>query len=161
VALIAWLLAAALIIAGVAGIILPGLPGAILILAAAIVHKLMLPGWLSWWTVTAVAVLFLVDWAVSTFASIAGAKWAGATRAGLIGASVGLVVGLFFSIPGMILGPLVGALVAEIVFAKRHAADATRAALGTGAGLLAGTAARFFIAVLMVSALIIDWFFVT
>ena len=156
-----WVLSVLLVLVGVAGTLLPVLPGAVCILAGAVVHKLMVPGVLTWWTVGIIALLAVADWAASFFSSALGAKFAGATRAGVIGAGLGFVVGIFFALPGMILGPIVGAMVGEMVFAKRSAEEAGKAALGTGVGMLAGTAARFVLAAIMVAALVVDWFVVT
>ncbi len=56
-----WTLAVALILLGIAGSVLPGLPGAPLILLAAVIHKVYLPPYLSWWVVAALAALFVLD----------------------------------------------------------------------------------------------------
>lgn len=153
-----WALAALLIIVGLSGIVLPGVPGTVLIFTAALLHKLVLPRYLSWTSVAAAAVLPLLDLGVSGLGAVAGARWGGATRAGLIGAGIGLAVGLFFGPLGMVLGPLLGAVTAEMAVSRRGMEEAGRAALGAGLGILASTAARLGLGLALTAWLMIDCF---
>jgi hypothetical protein len=157
VASLAWILL--LTLAGLAEVFLPALPGLALIAVGAVVHKLILPEFLSWWVVGTVIVLAVVSTAVDLVGSLAGAKWGGASRAGLVGAALGLIIGLPFSPFGLILGPMIGAFAAEILFARRGTDAAVRSGLGAGLGLAISTVVRTCLALVAVLMLIVDLVF--
>jgi uncharacterized protein YqgC (DUF456 family) len=77
-----------------------------------------------------------------------GAKKFGATWRGAVGAVFGGVIGLFFSLPGIILGPFLGAMLFETVGDKEFKA-AAKAGAGAVAGLLLGVIGKFSICVIM------------
>jgi len=145
-----WVLTVVALLCGVAGTFLPVLPGLGLIWLAVLFHKLMLPHILSWWTVCflflGVLAGFLVDWMSGVF----GAKWMGSSRYGMAGACIGGIVGLFFGLPGLILGPLAGALAGELIFSRRGLQASTKAAAGVGLGMVAASLIRFSIAIVMI-----------
>ena len=111
-----YLLAGALILLGLAGTILPALPGLPLVFAG-----MLLAAWvdgfreISGWTVAVLAVLTAISVGVDVAATALGAKRVGAGKGAMFGAALGTVVGAFFSIPGLILGPFLGAMIAERV----------------------------------------------
>lgn len=123
---------------GVAGAILPGLPSTPLVLIAAIGHKFYFgetgTGWL---VMTLLAILTLVSLVMDYVATFYGAKKLGATWRGAAGAIVGGVIGLFFNLPGILLGPFIGALTFELLGGRKFK-DATRAGAGATIGLFAG-----------------------
>ena len=131
-----WLGALVLIGVGVAGTVLPALPGAPLVFGG-----LLLAAWIDdfqkvgYVTVGALAVLTLITVAVDVLASVAGAKRVGASRAGLIGSALGTVLGLFFGFGGLIVGPFAGALIGELS-ARRGLYSAGRVAVATWVALL-------------------------
>jgi uncharacterized protein YqgC (DUF456 family) len=153
------LLGLALVVAGVAGTILPVLPGTPLILAGAVIHKLAFPGVLNWGVVGILAVLMAIALVLKNLGSVLGAKWGGAGTWGLVGAGIGVLVGLFFGLPGLILGPVVGALLAEVLFAKKSWRQAAQAGLGAGLGFLGGSLAELAIALLMALLVVLDMVF--
>ena len=157
-AALAWLLLCLLTAAGVAGVLLPFVPGTPLILAGAVVHKLMIPDVLSWWTIGALAVFVLLDACASLAGSLIGARWAGATRWGVLGAGMGVLAGLFYGLPGLVLGTLLGAILAEVYVAGRTVDEAWRAAMGAAVGLALSGAVRLGIASTMVALLAADCF---
>ena len=110
------LLALLVMLAGVAGSIVPALPGPPLVLAAALVHKLWFGAASAsgtvLWVMTA---LMLLSLALDFAASLVGARKLGATWRGVLGATVGGVVGLFFGPLALILGPFVGAMLFELL----------------------------------------------
>ena len=96
---------------GTAGSILPGIPGTPLVVVAAIAHRLYFGVSSASNTVLVIIVLLMVLSLVMDYlASMAGAKKLGATWRGVLGAVVGGLIGIFFNIPGLMLGPFVGAL---------------------------------------------------
>ncbi|MCU0585943.1 MAG: DUF456 domain-containing protein, partial [Desulfobacterales bacterium] len=108
---LAWVLAALLILAGLAGTLLPALPGAPLVFAG-----LLTAAWADGFQRVGGAVLIVLagltalSFLVDLIAASLGAKRAGASRSALIGAAIGTVVGLFFGIAGIVIGPFIGAV---------------------------------------------------
>ena len=151
-----WLIAIVLMAVGLLGTVLPLVPGAIIILAAAILHQVMLPGKsLGWWNIAGLIALTLVSYALEFGAGSFGAKRFGATKWGTFGAVIGMIVGLFYPFPGLLVGPLVGAIAGELIAGKRLV-SAGRAGWGTVLGNLAGILAKLVIALAMVC-----WFLLT
>lgn len=155
--LIWWLIAIVLMAVGLIGTLLPVVPGAIVILAAALLHQIMLGSEksLGWWNIGALVLLTLLSYALEFAAGYFGAKRFGATKWGAFGAIIGAIAGLFFPFPGLIVGPIVGAFAGELVAGKRLV-KAGRAGWGTLLGNLAGMLGKLTIGLVMVS-----WFLVT
>ncbi len=151
-----WTLFCALLAVGLAGTILPFMPGPSLIFLAALSHKLLMPNYLSWGTVSAAGVLIGADLWLTALGGVAGARWGGATKAGMIGAALGLAVGAFFGPPGLLGGPLAGALLGELFYAGRTLREASRAALGAGLGLASSAVARILLALSLLALIAAD-----
>lgn len=150
-----WLIAVALILLGIAGTILPALPGVTLVfggilLAAWIDHFARIPGWL----VAVFAVLTLVAWAVDYFAAVAGAKKAGASKLAIAGAAIGTLLGIFTGLWGLLFMPLLGAAIGEFI-AQRDLRKAGHVGIATWIGLLVGTAVKLAIVFAMVGTFIV------
>lgn len=149
---LAWILTAFLMIVGVIGSVVPFLPGAALILVGAVVHQLMLGNDASagWWVVGVLAVMAVLSYVVDIAASALGAKRYGASKWGVWGGFIGAIVGLFFGIPGLLLGPIIGVLAGELILARKEFRAAASASWGTVLGTLLGVLGKFVIAVAMV-----------
>jgi uncharacterized protein len=150
-----WILAVALIVLGLAGTILPALPGITLmfggiLLAAWIDHFTRIPGWL----VAVFAVLTIIAWAVDYFAAVAGARKAGASKLALVGAAIGTVLGIFTGLWGLLFMPLLGAAIGEYM-AQRDLRRAGTVGVATWVGLLVGTAVKVAIAFAMLGAFVV------
>ena len=156
----AWLISSLLLGVGFLGAWLPGLPGLPLMAVGALIHKLCLPEVLSWWAVAFFILVALVglvlDFAVTLYAS----RRAGATRAGTLGALLGGIIGLFFSLPGLLLGPFLGADLAERFISRRSLKEAFQAGVGAGLGFLAGTVGKGFLAVGLALLFLVDAFLI-
>jgi uncharacterized protein len=161
-----WVLSVALIVVGVAGTVLPALPGVVLVLAG-----IVLGAWIddfqrvSGWTLAIIAVLAALAWAADYVAAVLGAKRAGASRLALIGAAVGTVAGLLMGLVGVLFMPLVGAVVGELI-AQRQArrtvgagpvggagathGQALRVGVATWVGMLIGTVAKLVLVFMMI-----------
>src|SRR5262245_40829413 len=107
-----WLLVAALLVlVGLAGIVLAALPGVVLIFSG-----LLLAAWAEDFqyigakTLAALGMLTVLAWSLDLAAGALGAKRFGASRHAIVGAGIGALVGLFFALPGMLLGPFLGAV---------------------------------------------------
>ena len=153
--LLLWMLAAILVIIGFAGLVLPALPGIILIffglvVAAWAVHFV----YVGWKSITVLALLALFGGLIDLLSGVLGAKKFGAGRYALIGAAIGAVCGMFFGIPGIVTGPFFGALFGELI-ARRPLKDAGIAAIGTWIGLLVGSVVKIAIAFTMLGLFIL------
>jgi hypothetical protein len=143
-------LALIVMLVGLIGSVAPGLPGTPLVLAAAIGHRLCFGQASASNTVLAVLVfLALLSLGLDFAATALGAKKLGATWRGAVGAVVGGVVGLFFSLPGLILGPFLGATLFEMLGDKEFK-KAVRAGAGATLGLLLGVVGKFSLCVVMI-----------
>ena len=137
--IIGLVLALLLMCIGVAGSILPGLPSTPLVFIGALGHKLYFgPTGAAWWVMAVLAAFTLISLVVDYAASVYGAKKLGATWRGVVGAIVGGLIGLFFNLPGILLGPFIGAALFELA-GGREWREASKAGVGATLGLLAGT----------------------
>ncbi len=145
-----YLLAAILIVTGLAGAILPVLPGIPMIfggiwLAAAVDdYRHLGLGWL-----LAIGALGALGVIVDFVAATLGARRIGASRMALWGASLGTLVGMFFGLPGLVFGPFAGALVGELA-SGTSVLRSTHVGVGTWLGLLCGTLLKLVISCVMV-----------
>jgi len=153
-----WVLATLIVIGGLAGTIVPALPGVPMVFAG-----LFLAAWagdfvqVGWTTVAVLGVLTALAWLIDFLAAALGAKRLGASQRAFWGAAFGAFAGIFFGLPGIVLGPFVGAVVAELS-AGRDIQQAGRAGYGAWLGIVLGTAAKLAIAFLMVGIFILKQF---
>ena len=145
-----WVLSVALIVVGLAGTVLPVLPGTVLVWGG-----VLLGAWIddftrvSIATVAVISVLGLLAWGLDYAAGLLGARRAGASRLALVGAAVGTVVGLFMGLVGVLFMPLVGAAVGEYLAQKDHA-RAAKVGMATWVGIMVGLIAKVVLAFIMV-----------
>ncbi len=143
-------LALLVMLVGLVGSILPVLPGTPLVLAAAIGHRLYFgPAGVSNLVLGILVALTLISLLFDFLAGMLGARRFGTTWRGALGAIIGGIVGLFFSLPGIILGPFLGALLFEML-GDREFKQAAKAGFGATVGLLAGIVGKFSICVVMI-----------
>ncbi len=140
--MILWALAVMLIIAGFAGLVLPVLPGAVLLMAG-----FFMAAWAEHFVhvgpviLSILAVLTVLTYAIDFLAGAVGAKRFGASRRAAFGAAVGALVGIFFGIPGIIIGPFAGAVIGELTV-RNDLQAAGLAGIGTWLGMAIGAAAK-------------------
>lgn len=145
-----YVLAALLMIGGLAGNILPALPGIPMIfggiwLAAAVDgYRHLGTGWL-----LVIGALGAFGVLVDFMAGVLGAKRVGASKMALWGATLGTLVGMFFGLLGLMLGPFVGALAGELA-AGNSVLRSTHVGIGTWLGLLFGTLVKLVISLVMI-----------
>jgi uncharacterized protein len=145
-----WTLSGLLIVAGVAGTVLPALPGTLFVLAG-----IVLGAWIddftrvTWVAVATVTVLAVVAWVLDYVAGLMGAKRAGASTLALVGAALGTVVGLFMGLVGVFFMPLVGAAIGEYI-AQKNEARALKVGVATWLGIMVGMVAKVVIAFMMI-----------
>ena len=119
-----WVLCAAMLVLGLAGTVLPVLPGTLLVWGG-----IVLGAWIddftrvSVTTVVVISVLGVLAWGLDYAAGLMGAQKAGASKLALAGAAVGTVVGLFMGLVGVLFMPLVGAAVGKLDFSSLFIED--------------------------------------
>ncbi len=150
-----WSLSVLLIVIGVAGTVLPALPGTLFVLAG-----VALGAWIddftrvSTTTVVVVGVLAALALLLDFVAGLLGAKRAGASRQAVIGAALGTVAGLFMGLIGVLFMPLVGAAVGELMVRRDHR-HAARVGVATWVGVMVGMVAKVVIAFMMIGVFIV------
>jgi len=142
ITILLWVIAMTLILAGFAGLVLPALPGAPLLFAG-----LFVAAWaddfvyVGMKTLVALGIMAALSYVLEFAASALGARRFGATSRAITGAAIGTIVGLFFGLPGILLGPFLGAVVGELT-AQRDLRAATGSGVGAFLGLLLAIAGK-------------------
>lgn len=140
-----------LTLVGLLGVIVPLLPGTTLILAAMLIHKLVLPDSLSWTALGWIGLFWVLSIIIDFVGVLIGTRLFGGTKWGMAGASGGALVGMFFSLPALILGTVFGAVVAERYVAKRTGKQALLSGAGAAVGFVLSTAGRLACAAAMIA----------
>jgi len=148
-----------MVLVGIAGIIIPGLPGVVLVYLG-----LFFVAWsdgfarVGWVTLTVLLLIGAVAWVIDMFTTVYGARRIGASRWAALGASIGMFIGLWFGLPGIIFGPFLGALGVELLV-RKDILEAGKAGLGTWIGLLVGTALKLALIFSMIGIFLIAYIF--
>jgi len=153
-----WAVAMAMIVLGVLGTFIPGIPGPVAIFAG-----MLLAAWIDhfsrvgWVALVILGALTAAALTIDTVASVLGARRVGASRPAVIGALIGTVVGLFFGFIGILVAPFVGAVIGELA-SRPHVPSAVRVGVGTWIGLAVGAFAKIVIVLAMLALFLIDYF---
>lgn len=148
-----------MVIIGLIGVVMPALPGHMLILAGLIVGA-----WangftrVSVWTLVVLGIIALASYGVDFVAVALGAKHLGASPPAMTGAAIGTLAGLFFGLPGVIVGPFVGAVIGELT-THRDVAKAGKAGVAAWIGFAIGAAVKVALAFLMIGIFLIALIF--
>ena len=143
-----------IIVAGLAGTVVPALPGVPLVFLG-----LFVGAWIGqfevvgWATLGILAVLAVIAWVVDFLAGAAGARYLGASSRAFWGATIGALVGIFFGLVGMLLGPFIGAVLGELS-GGNDMVSSGRAGVGAWIGMIIATAVKLAIAFLMIGIFI-------
>lgn len=154
-----WLVTLCLLVIGFAGCFIPILPGHLIILMAAVFHRLVLGGEQSGVDIWTFVVLILLLAASQVFEIISGAvgsRWFGGTKSGAVGAIFGALFGMLFMPLGLIIGPLLGAYAFEIAFGRQNAKKAAASGLGSAVGTLISLVVKVLVGVLMIAWFLVD-----
>ena len=150
--------AAAMVVVGVAGTVLPILPGAPLVFAG-----MFLAAWvddfahIGGWTLGMLGGLAILALVVDVVATALGAKKVGASKWAILGATLGTVVGIFFGLVGVFLFPFIGAVVGEYL-ARQDLGGAGKVGVGTWLGLIFGMAAKLALVMSMLGVYLFAYF---
>jgi uncharacterized protein YqgC (DUF456 family) len=148
--IIYWLLVILLVGIGLAGVVVPLIPGPPLLFAG-----LFLAAWVEnfayvgKWTLTILGVLALFTYGVDLWAAMFGAKRFGASKRAIVGALIGTLAGIFLGFPGVLFGPFIGAVIGELS-ARRNLEGAARAGFGATIGFVLGAALKVALALSMI-----------
>lgn len=154
-----WVLCIALIVLGLAGTVLPMLPGTLLVWGG-----IVLGAWIDDFarvgttTVIVVSVLAVLAWGLDYVAGLLGAQKAGASKQALMGAAVGTVVGIFMGLVGVLFMPLVGAAVGEYI-AQKDQRRALKVGVAAWIGIVAGLISKVVLAFIMVGIFVVALMF--
>lgn len=146
-----YVVGAALVVIGLIGIVLPALPGHVLILAG-----LILAAWaegftrVGIWTLVVIGIVAAASYLVDFAAAAIGARRLGASSRAMIGAGLGTIAGLFFGLPGIVFGPFAGAVVGELTVDHRDIRRAGKAGVAAWIGFAIGTAIKVALAFVMI-----------
>lgn len=152
-------IAVMLVLVGIAGTILPALPGLPLVFAG-----MLLGAWAGDFTYIGVPTLVVLgvltafSLVVDFWATALGAKRVGASGKAVAGAVIGTFVGIFFGPIGLFAGPFIGALAGELLHG-RDVGQATRVGFGTWLGVVFGTVLKLALAFTMVGLFVLAWVF--
>jgi uncharacterized protein len=152
-----WVLAILLIVLGLAGAVLPGLPGPLLVFAG-----ILTAAWaddfarIGVWTLLLLGMMTAAAHLVDLVSAAIGVRRAGASRRAVAGAGLGALAGLFFGLPGVIIGPFVGAALAELTV-RPDLRGAGRAGLAAWIGFIVGSIAKLAIIVAMLAIALVSF----
>ena len=152
-------IAAILVAIGIAGTILPALPGLPLVFAG-----MLLGAWAGGFEYVGIPMLVLLgvltalSLVVDFWATALGAKRVGASRKAIAGAVIGTFVGIFFGPIGQLAGPFAGALAGELLHG-RDVGQATRVGFGTWLGVVFGTVLKLALGFTMLGLFVLAWVF--
>jgi len=158
-----WVIVIVLLVVGFLGSFVPVIPGTTLIFCGVILYYFsmgMESSGLRWPGLVMIGIFYILSIVLDWFSGALGAKWFGSSKWGVVGAIVGGIVGLFFNLPGLIIGPIAGVFIFEIIFGKREIKQASNSTIGTVLGGLAGMLARVILAFGMVLWFVSDVFVV-
>ena len=150
-----WAIAILLVAVGIAGLVIPVIPGPPLLFAG-----LFAAAWagnfshVGWVTLTLLGVMAVLAYAVDFLAGAFGAKRFGASPRAVLGAAIGAVAGIFFGIAGVLLGPFIGAVLGELSV-RSDVRAAGMAGFGATLGLAMGAAAKLAIGFAMIGIFLI------
>jgi hypothetical protein len=151
---ILWIIAVLLILAGLAGAVLPALPGVPLIFAG-----MLLAAWInnfqiiSVFTIIVMAILMAVAVIIDYVATVFSARKAGASKSGIIGAAIGTIAGIFSGLWGLLFMPFVGAIIGELL-AHRDLFRAGKIGAATWFGLIIAVVVKLAVAFTMIGVFI-------
>ena len=146
-----WLVVVLLVIVGLAGIVLPALPGVPLLYGG-----LLLGAWIDEFArvgvtaIVVIGVLALLAWLIDFFASVFTTRSVGASRQAMIGTVLGGLIGIIGGLIGIILGTVIGAIAGEVM-TSRNAAHAGRVGVAAGMGFVVALAAKLVLALTMLA----------
>ena len=145
-----WSIVILFMVAGLVGAVVPLLPGTTLILLGAFLQKWLLPDTITWLAVGWIIGFWVLSVLADLGCTLLGTKLFGGGKWGMAGASGGALAGMFFSLPALLLGTMLGAIVAEKWLGKKTGEQALRAGAGAAVGFVMSSFVKLVCAVMMI-----------
>ncbi|PID23779.1 DUF456 domain-containing protein [Sporosarcina sp. P7] len=149
---IGWTLAIIMFAIAFVGLIYPVIPSVVFLLVGFLLYGAIVSfeelTWLFW----VIQVLFvLLLFGADTIANLVGVKRFGGSKAGMWGSTIGLLIGPFvIPVVGILAGPFLGAILAELIFTRSGIKQAFRTGIGSVVGFLTSVAVKGTIMVVMI-----------
>lgn len=148
-----------LMVGGMIGSFLPILPGPFTSWLGLLVLYLTEKLDMNWWLLTLTLIIAILVWVLDYLIPAMGAKKYGGTKSGMIGTTLGLIIGLIFLGPfGIIIGPFLGALFGELISNPKDVNRAIKAAFGSFIGFLTSTMIKFGITLIYLFIFVGVWY---
>ncbi|WP_301107399.1 DUF456 domain-containing protein [Sporosarcina sp.] len=150
---IGWIVAVLLFGIAFAGLVYPIIPSVIFILAGFLAYGFIVSFEELTWMFWVIEVLFVVLlFGADTVANLVGVKRFGGSKAGMWGSTFGLLVGPFvIPVAGILAGPFIGAIIAELVITRSGIKQAFKTGIGSVVGFLTSVAVKGVIMVIMIA----------
>lgn len=145
------ILAILLVVVGIVGCLVPGLPGSPLFLVALLLARFCAEAPVSNMELIVFTVFVVLTFVADFFVPIMTTKVFGGSKAGMWGSVVGLIAGFFIPIPtfglGVVIYPFLGAVLGEKMFANKTTKESLRSGLGNLIGFILTTLFKLALAV--------------
>lgn len=140
-----------LFLIGLVGTLLPVMPGAPVIWLGMLIYGLI-TGFeaFGWFFLTIQAIIALIVVGVDYLFSAMGSKYFGGSKAALWGAAGGLLVGIFFFPVGLLIGPFIGAALADLI-ARKNSSQAVKSGLGASIGFWTALPLKLTLEIIMIT----------
>jgi len=157
VEIIGWILATVLFIVAFLGLIYPIIPAALFMIGGFLLYGVFATfdgmNWLFWVIQTLFIVLLF---GADTLSNLMGVKKFGGSKAGMWGSTIGLLVGPFvIPVAGILLGPFLGAVIAELIVSRSGIKQAFKTGIGSLIGFLTSVVTKGLIMIVMIVVFII------
>lgn len=162
ITLLWYALALLLVLAGLAGTVLPALPGVPLVFAG-----MLLAAWAGGFEhvgatpLVLLGVLALISLVVDYWATAMGARRVSASGKALVGSVIGTFAGMFFGIIGVFVGPFAGAVAGELLHLRsldrRGIGRAAKVGAGTWVGVVVAVGLKLMLAFAMIGIFVLAW----
>ena len=150
-----WIVGALLVVVGLLGVVVPAVPGTVLVFAG-----LLIAAWADDFqrvgvpTLAVIGVIGALSYGVDVVAAALGAQHLGASRRAMAGAALGTLFGLFLGLPGVIIGPFLGAVLGELTVVN-DLKKASKAGLAAWVGFAIGIAVKVSLAFVMIGIFVV------
>lgn len=150
--IVGWTLIILSFVIGFIGLVYPIIPSVIFIMGGFLLYGLFfsfaeLPWWFWLIQILFVILLFGADMMANAF----GVKKYGGSKAGIWGSTIGLLIGpIVLPFAGIILGPFLGAIIAELIFARTSIKQAIKTGFGSVIGFLTSVITKGAVQVVMI-----------
>jgi uncharacterized protein YqgC (DUF456 family) len=155
-----WSLVTLMFIIAFVGLIYPIIPSVIFIVAGFVLYGFLFEFTeltTIFWVIEGIFVAVLVG--ADYMTNLIGVKKFGGSKAAIWGSTIGLLVGPFvIPIAGIILGPFIGAVIAELIVHKKSLSTAVKSGIGSLVGFISGVLAKSIIQLIMIGYFIITIF---